>query len=227
MQNIKAHFEAEAAQFDSIIRRLIPYYEQMLTALVDAIPLAPETRFSVLDLGCGTGAVSLAILKRFPQARITLLDLSPKMLAIARERIPQTNLSQVIESNFAEWNWPDRYDVIASSLALHHLPTEAEKAVFHDRIYAGLQTGGTFVNADVVLAGSARMQDVYLERWKQYMTRTTPIAEVETEWLPRYYAEDIPASLAFHLESLRQSGFQEVDVYWKYYNFAVFGGLKN
>lgn len=227
MQNIKDHFESEAAQFDAIIRRLIPYYEQMLTALVDTLPFPNKTPLSILDLGCGTGAVSLALLKRFPNAQITLLDLSPKMLTIAQKRIPEHNLRRVVESSFSEWSWDAPYEVIASSLALHHLPSDSEKASFYEQIHASLSPGGAFVNADVVLANDTEIQPLYLEKWKEYMSRTTPAEEIETQWLPRYYDEDVPASLAFHLSSLMTAGFRTVDVYWKYYNFAVFGGLKN
>jgi len=227
MQKIKEHFEEEAAQFDAIIRRLIPYYEQMLTALTDTLPFPNDQPISILDLGSGTGAVSLALLERYPNAQVTLLDLSPKMLAIARERIPQRNLKAVIESDFSEWSWDHPYDVVASSLALHHLPSDAEKASFYDQIHAHLTPGGAFVNADVVLASSEQTQLVYLEKWKSFMARSISREEIETEWIPRYNNEDLPTTLSFHLEALQKSGFREVDVYWKYYNFAVFGGLKH
>ena len=39
MEKVKQHFEAEAQEFDAVIRRLIPYYEQMLEALLLALRL--------------------------------------------------------------------------------------------------------------------------------------------------------------------------------------------
>lgn len=38
MEKIKQHFEEEAKEFDVIIRCLIPFYEQMINALVLALP---------------------------------------------------------------------------------------------------------------------------------------------------------------------------------------------
>ena len=122
MQKIKEHFEAEAAEYTTVIRRLIPYYEQMLSALTDTLPFPSDLPLSILDLGCGTGAVSLALLERYPHAQITLLDLSPQMLAIARKKIPPRNLQAVVEGGFSEWVWDSSYDIVASALALHHLP---------------------------------------------------------------------------------------------------------
>ena len=41
---VKDHFETEAKQFDDIIVQLIPYYEQMLQALIDSIPFETESK---------------------------------------------------------------------------------------------------------------------------------------------------------------------------------------
>jgi tRNA (cmo5U34)-methyltransferase len=43
------------------------------------------------------------------------------------------------------------YDVVLSSLALHHLPTDGDKQHLYRRIYDSLAPGGVFYTADVVL----------------------------------------------------------------------------
>ena len=44
-------------------------------------------RANVLDLACGTGDFTVALLRRFPDARVTGVDLTPEMLAIARQKL--------------------------------------------------------------------------------------------------------------------------------------------
>jgi tRNA (cmo5U34)-methyltransferase len=44
--------------------------------------------------------------------------------------------------------------------------------------------------------------------------------------LPKYHAEDRPAKLLDQLDWLTQAGSVAVDVVWKHYNFAVYGGVK-
>ena len=44
--------------FDAIIRRLIPFYEQMINALVLALPCNSSQPIRVIDLGCGTGTIA-------------------------------------------------------------------------------------------------------------------------------------------------------------------------
>ena len=76
-------------------------------------------------------------------------------------------------------------------------------------------------------ASDPQVQLVYLKRWKGFMARSLSREEIENDWFPRYNNDELPTSLSFHLDALRYSGFRSVDVYWKYYNFSVFGGRKD
>jgi tRNA (cmo5U34)-methyltransferase len=50
--------------------------------------------------------------------------------------------------------------------------------------------------------------------------------DIESIWIPKYKHEDHPSVLMHQLNWLRETGFIETDVIWKYYNFAVYGGKK-
>ena len=66
-EKIKEHFEEEAREFDEIIRKLIPYYQDMVAAIVEAIPFEKSARLEVIDLGCGTGTVPERLRMHFPR----------------------------------------------------------------------------------------------------------------------------------------------------------------
>lgn len=89
MDQIKQHFEEEAHKFDQIIQQLIPYYDQMLPAVISAIPFDANYPIQVLDLGCGTGTLAQHILNAFPQAHVTCLDFSEQMIEMARVKISE------------------------------------------------------------------------------------------------------------------------------------------
>jgi ubiquinone/menaquinone biosynthesis C-methylase UbiE len=59
--------------------------------IVSFLPLENSTTIQVLDLGAGTGALSLDILNRFPNASVTLVDFSEAMLTHAREQLSKFN----------------------------------------------------------------------------------------------------------------------------------------
>ena len=73
-------------------RILDQMFAPLATHLLDAI--APCTDAQVLDVGCGTGAVALAIAGRLgPEAHVIGVDLSAPMIALARERAQRAGLA--------------------------------------------------------------------------------------------------------------------------------------
>ena len=226
MDKIRGHFESEARQFDRIIRKLIPHYGEMFQALTAAIPYEARDAIRVLDLGCGTGTTARHILEKFPLAQVTCVDFAEKMVQAARNKLSGYRHVKYVVKDFRELEWDTTYHVVVSSLALHHLVTDADKKAFYRRVYAGLKLGGCFYNADIILASSAHLQEAYLAKWKAYMRKGVRPEEIEKKWLPKYREEDHPAPLVDQLEWLKKIGFQAVDVLWKYYNVAVYGGVK-
>src|SRR5712672_406335 len=91
-----AYFGAMAESYDSLIRRAVPRYDEMTARLLEYVPRVAD---SVLELGCGTGNLSLALAHRFPSASLTFVDASPEMLAVTRTRIEasEVRLSQQAE----------------------------------------------------------------------------------------------------------------------------------
>lgn len=223
---VKEHFQEEASSFDRIILTLIPEYFQMVEALVSAIPFEGSASVSVIDLGCGTGTVAKRLLDRFPNAQVTCLDLAENMIKMARAKLVGRAGVRYLVGDFRIIQSSESYDVIVSSLALHHLLTDDDKREFYRRIYSCLRTGGVFYNADVVLGSSVFLQSLYMRQWRTYMARSVAEHEIDSKWIPKYQAEDRPAKLMDQLTWLSEIGFAEVDVIWKYYNFAVYGGRR-
>jgi tRNA (cmo5U34)-methyltransferase len=226
MDAVKKHFEQEAREFDRIIVTLIPYYPKMVESLVLAIPFDASAPIRVLDLGCGTGTIAKQVLERFPNAQVTCLDLAANMIAMARQKLANYPRVSYVREDFTEMDGSETYDVVVSSLALHHLAADVEKRQFFRRIYLSLRPGGIFYNADVVLGTSDFLQHIYMRQWRAFMCRGISREEVEGKWIPNYEAEDHPANLIEQLAWLTEAGFTDVDVLWKYYNFAVYGGRK-
>lgn len=225
-EKIKKHFEGEAREFDEIIRKLIPYYQDMVAAVIETIPFEESAILEVIDLGCGTGTVARAVKDAFPNARITCLDLSGNMLQMAAGKFGDANDTNYINCSFYDFDFDEKYDAMVSSLALHHLVSMEDKMDFYRKIYSSLKTGGVFINADVVTASTDFLQNVYMRRWKDFMCGNMPENEVENKWIPKYYEEDRPVSMMEHLDMLNKAGFKITDVVWKYYNYAVYMAVR-
>lgn len=224
--NVKAHFEEEAKEFDEIILKLIPYYKDMINALISSIPFNHDDSIKVLDLGCGTGTITKALKEMFPNAEVTCLDLAENMVEMAKIKLNEYNDIDYVIGDFYDYNFSENYDVTVSSLALHHLVTDEDKIEFYKKIYDALTTRGIFLNADVVLGSNSYMRKLYVAKWKEFMNQSVSMKEIEEKWIPKAEAEDHPAKLIDHIDWLREIGFEDVDVVWKHYHLAVYGGYK-
>jgi tRNA (cmo5U34)-methyltransferase len=226
MDRIKDHFNSEAQEFDRIILTLIPYYPEMIRALVQAIPFDRSMPLRIIDLGCGTGTAAAKVLELFPAAQITCLDLSENMITVARARLAHYPRVKYVVADISSFDFDSQYDVAISSLALHHLATDKDKQGFYRRIFENLSPGGAFYNADFVLASNDFLQDAYMEKWREFMSCSLSKDEIEGKWIPKYLEEDHPAKLVDQLAWMTEIGFVDVDVIWKYYGFAVYGGVR-
>jgi ubiquinone/menaquinone biosynthesis C-methylase UbiE len=92
---MRAQFRLLAPRWDEIssVDRLAP-----LEVALDALP-APPTH--VLDVGTGTGNAALLLARRFPDARVTGVDLAPEMVERARAKVP-TDLARRVTFETAD-----------------------------------------------------------------------------------------------------------------------------
>lgn len=224
MDTMKEHFEEEAKEYDKIVLNLIPHYEEMIEALLLTIPYKKDLPIYVIDVGCGTGTVAKKIKEKFPNAKITCLDFAENMINMAKAKMVDYKDVSYMLCDFSEFEFDKKYHVVISSLSLHHLGKD--KKQFYQKVFMNLTEGGVFYNADVVIGANEYLEDLYMSNWKDFMARTIPDDEINKKWLGRHHKEGNPEKLMSHLKWLEEVGFTDIDVVWKYYKYAVFGGTK-
>ncbi|MGW4026670.1 methyltransferase [Streptomyces sp. NPDC005009] len=116
------------------------------------LPLKNEPR-RIVDLGCGTGAGTFALLERFPEAQVTAVDASAGHLQLLCEKARARGMQErvrAVQADLDTNHWPDfgTPDLVWASASMHHMadPDHALTSV-HDL----LAPGGLF--AVVELAG--------------------------------------------------------------------------
>jgi tRNA (cmo5U34)-methyltransferase len=223
LDGVKEHFEQDASDYDRDILTFIPFYREQNQALMDLIPFEGNERLRALDLGTGTGVLADFILRRYPLAEVTVLDLAENMLAAARRRLaPFAERVAFQRGDFSKDEFGFGYDLVISGLSIHHLEDGAKKDLYR-RVYHALNPGGLFLNRDMIRGATERLNAVYENLWLEYVrSMGADPAEVRR----RYLAEDIPACVEDQLEWLREIGFVDVGCHWQRMNFAIFGGYK-
>jgi len=99
----------------------------------------------VLDLGCGTGTLTLRAKQTQPDANLVGLDPDPEVLARAGLKAAQAGIDVTWDQGSAtHLPYPDRsFDRVLSSLVLHHLKRPDRQAAF-DEVWRVLRPGGEF-----------------------------------------------------------------------------------
>ncbi|MDD5593706.1 MAG: class I SAM-dependent methyltransferase [Candidatus Margulisbacteria bacterium] len=225
LRQVFEHFDGEAKVFDEGILKSVPHYRQMIGVIVEMLPFPRQKKVILADIGTGTGNISYNIKSAFPNSELVCIDLSPRMLSVAKEKLASFSGVEYIQADVSAYRFDRRFDAIVSSLTLHHLETDADKHAFHKKAFRALKKGGYFINADIIIAPDKKMQDVNLAKWQGFILKSSS-REFAADRYKKYKAEDRPAVLLNELDSLRRAGFRSVEVFWKYYNFAVYGGVK-
>src|SRR5690606_7456322 len=166
-QHIRTQFNKHAQSYDEQRKKLIPCYDdfyKIATALAEVSNDCPR----VLDLGAGTGLFSSFVLQKYPKSQLTLIDLSESMLDIAKIRYQEVPNIQYIVGDYSSFNYPQNYDLVISSLSIHHL-SDAEKKYLFQKIYSILNHGGVFVNADQRLGHTDFIDSLYKSDWNNYI----------------------------------------------------------
>ncbi|WP_420266748.1 methyltransferase domain-containing protein [Candidatus Magnetominusculus dajiuhuensis] len=188
---------------------------------------------NLLELGSGDGALTHELLRAGSAARAVVVDGSMDMLNKAEARMREFDV-QFVHCSFEEFireeRLPGGFDMVVSSLAIHHLTMDEKSALFN-KIYQTLTTGGYFVNIDVVIAPSDSIENWYMEIWKDWMRAKQAALGVNgpvENIIERYkdLEENKPDTLDCQLGMLKNAGFKEIDCYYKYGIFTIFGGRK-
>src|SRR6266496_2923444 len=118
-----------AWHYDYVVGLLSLGREQaMRRKTVDLARLQPGE--AVLDVGCGTGALTRLARERVGESgKVYGIDAAPQMITVARRKAAKRNLAIDFQVGLIEQlTFPDdSFDVVLSSLMMHHLPEELKR----------------------------------------------------------------------------------------------------
>jgi tRNA (cmo5U34)-methyltransferase len=227
-EEIKSRFDKETAsaysQQDPVF---LPDYAATFDLLVDCVLDNRKRKMAVLDLGAGTGNLALRLLCKNKNCFVTLVDFSQNMLnAVPGVLKGFKNGYKVLCDDFNNVEFKAAsFDAIISSFAIHHTRGKKAYTGLYRKICDWLKPGGLFACVDVVTGINPSWTKVGENGWRNYLRGRFDEEKIGLIFA-NHHAEDSPISLPEHLSSLKKAGFEQADILWKRYNFALYCAKK-
>ncbi len=220
---VKVKFDQIARNYDDQRRKLIPCFDdfyQIPVSIADMTTNSPN----ILDIGAGTGLFSACMLAKYPKAKVTLIDISEKMLEVAKLRFKNQSNVKYVVGDYTKHVFNEEFDIVISSLSIHHL-TDTEKKNLYAKIFTIMKNNSILINADQVLGTSPYVESLYKEDWKKKV-EGSGLSNDEICSAYERTKLDKMSTLDDQMNWLKEIGFSDVDCIYKYFNFVVLFGRK-
>lgn len=225
-------YDSHSNAYDVYQSAVVPHYQDMLEIVAATCKryLKPNPR--IIDLGCGTGNASIAILKKTP-ARVFLIEGSGSMVDIALRKIDSEYKDavtgyKVVDLNDDSWDEDldaGEYDAVVSTLVLEHLPFDKYKAVLN-KCYDLLKPGGWLIAVEGYEEMKSDMLQWFNEEMDVRKGELDPnladfVTQLRDEKEVHYYSSKAQKAIWW-----RETGFDQVNVLWQYLCIALMVGRK-
>lgn len=227
-------FDEEVADcFENMLTRSIPQYSVMRESCAELVfdKLSEKDNFNILDMGCSDGLNIRAMLKLFKNRGHFLgIDVSQPMIDKAKNIfsiVNSVNDNQVdIEYCDLRTDFPDSmFDAILSVLTIQFTPIEYRQNIIQS-VYNHLNDGGCFIFVEKVLGNSSNLNDLFVKNYYK-LKRKNDYSEEQIE-RKRLSLEGVlvPVTNDWNIDLLKQAGFREIDVFWRWMNFVGYIAIK-
>lgn len=231
MPTKKWEFNEEVTEcFEEMLERSIPAYSDM-RALVEKLGknfVQPKT--SIIDLGCSTGEAIKPFIRYFgAQNQYKLYDVSDPMLKKCEEKYSgwiDCGLMEVRKFDIREGLLSfNSSSLILSVLTLQFIPIEYRQKIVQS-IYNALIPGGCFILVEKVLGINYKLDSMFVKEYYALKKENSYSEEQISAKRKSLEGVLVPITAKWNEGLLKSAGFNSVDCFYRYLNFAGWIAIK-
>jgi tRNA (cmo5U34)-methyltransferase len=211
------------AALDDMLQRTVPQHDSMRQACFDLACLYRQPGTDIVDLGCSRGAAMAPLVERYGATnRFVGVDVSEPMVAAARARFASYIDAGVVDIRLCDLR--HGYPSVRASVTLAILTVQWVPAEHRQQILAEAREhtvpGGALILVEKVL-GSTPATDGLLVQFHHAMKAANGYSQEAIETKRRSLDGVLaPATAARNEDMLRAAGFDDVECFWRWMNFA-------
>jgi tRNA (cmo5U34)-methyltransferase len=214
--------------FDSHVHKSVPFYDEIQRMVMELSEYFVRDHSVVYDLGSSTGT-TLDLLSTTHSGKEDVqfigFDLSKFMVAEARKKVNRANVrfhhKDIMDAEFSP---PANF--VTSLFTMQFLTLAARRALLN-RINEGMIEGGSLLIVEKVSAEHSCFEEVWTELYWDFKRRQGLTAEQILEKANSIRGVLKPLTADENIDLLYQTGFSQVEVFFKWYNWAGFLAVKN
>ncbi len=222
--------ERVADVFDDMVSRSVPMYKETMLASVDLGKHFIKQNTNIIDIGCSTGTLLNLCSQTYGGNKFNFIgiDSSQAMLNKAKNKIKGSkNFSNI---KFKHQDIEKSIDISNASLIFMNYtlqfvrPLNRQKLI--KEIHKGLNENGAFILIEKVLGNDSLFNRIYIDLYFKYKSS---VGYSDKEIKKKREALEnvlIPYRIDENIELLKSSGFESVDIFFKWFNWCGIVAIK-
>lgn len=216
--------------FTDMLQRSIPQYEIMRRAVVDVGAAFVQPATQIVDLGCSRGDSLAPFVSMFGDAnRYVGIEVSKPMLAAARDRFADEidrGIVRISDMDLRRDYPQGPTSLTLSVLTLQFTPIDHRQRILEDACRYTLP-GGALILVEKILGSTCSLDRLLIQNY--YNLKAENGFSTEEIERKRLSLEGVlvPVTAKWNEELLRAAGFQEVECFWRWMNFAGWVALRH
>jgi tRNA (cmo5U34)-methyltransferase len=215
--------------FTDMLVRSIPQYQVMRQSVFEIGKQFVQPGTEIVDLGCALGDALAPFIEHYGAANSYVgTDVSAPMLTAARARFAReidAGLVRLLDTDLRK-SYPDGPASLTLSIfTLQFTPLEHRHRILRD-IHRNMLCGGALILTEKILGSSAEIGRVMVDLYHRYKEGNGYSAEEIERKRLALEGVLVPVTAKWNEEMLQTAGFQHVDCFWRWMNFAGWIAVK-
>lgn len=216
--------------FENMLARSIPEYDTMRALVFDLGATLVQPGTAIVDIGCSKGDALAPFVRKFGAAnRYIGVELSEPMLEAARHRFAALIDQGIVDIRCLDLrtDYPsETASLTLAVLTVQFTPIEYRQRIVQ-RIARHTMSGGGVILVEKVLGSSAHFDELLTRRYYALKSANGYTAEQIERKRLALEGVLVPVAAKWNEDLLREAGFNQIECFWRWCNFAGWIAIKN